>query len=1034
MAIKCPKCQTNNPDTQKFCGECATPLPSPKDVDVTRTLEIPTDELTRGTTFAGRYEIIEELGKGGMGKVYRVLDKKLKEEIALKLIKPEIAKDKKTVERFSNELKIARKIAHKNIARMFDLNEEKGTHYITMEYVRGEDLKGLIRKIGRLGAGQAIPIAKQICEGLAEAHRLGVVHRDLKPQNVMVDEDGNARIMDFGIAWSLESKGITGAGVIIGTPEYMSPEQVEAKEVDQHSDIYSLGIILYEMTTGRLPFEAYTPFAVGVKQKSEEPENPKDINPQIPDDLNRVIMRCLEKDKDARYQSAGEVRYELDQIEKGIPTTEREVPAKKPLTSKEITVQFSVKKIFIPAFIFIAVVIIGIIIWQVLPKKQAVSIPSDKPALAVMYFENNTGDETLEYLRSGLAEWLITDLSQSRLIDVLSGDKVFSILKKLNLLETDKYSSENLAKVAKEGGANHTLKGTYIKIGDHFVITVMLQKPHTGELISSKEVRCRGEEEIPQKIDELTRMIKLDLNIPRKQIASDIDREVGKITTSSPEAYRYYSEARKYHDKADHRRAIQFYEKAIEVDPDFAMAYRGMETAYNNMGYISKGRECAQRALELADRLSDSERYIIQAQFYWRSEKTYDKSIEAFIKLLELYPKHSVGNTNLGNLYSSIEEWDKAIERLEVMIRDEDETYYPYINILEPYAAKGAYEKAQEVLEYYLKNFTEDSTIYWGLALNYLYQGKYDLALVEIDKALSFDQDYYYTSTKGDIFHCRGDLFKAEEEYHKLLDSEEQVAYCFGRARLGPLYLLQGRFEESKDQASLGIEIAKKLEEKGWESYFHNMLAYLHIKTGNFESALKECEDAWKSASEWELLFFLEPTLYLKAKTFLSMKSLDKARKTAYELKDIIEEGMNRKAIRLYDHLMGMIELEEENYSGAFSNFEKATSLLPFQSSDFDIHALFIEPLASAYYKAGNLEKAREEYKRIVFLTTGRINYGDIYAKSFYMLGRIYEQQGNAAKAIEHYKKFLDLWKDADPGIAEVEDAKKRLAGLKELP
>jgi serine/threonine-protein kinase len=261
--MKCPKCQTDNPDTQKFCGECATQLPSPEEAKVTETIETPKEELTRGVTLADRYEIIEELGKGGMGRVYRVEDTKLIQEVALKLIKPEIAKDKRTIERFSNELKTARQIRHKNVCGMYDLGEEKGIHYITMEYVRGEDLKRLIRKIGRLGAGQAVPIAKQICEGLAEAHRMGVVHRDLKPQNVMVDEDGNARIMDFGIARSLEAKGITGAGVMIGTPEYMSPEQVEAKEIDQRSDIYSLGIILYEMTTGRLPFEADTPFAVG---------------------------------------------------------------------------------------------------------------------------------------------------------------------------------------------------------------------------------------------------------------------------------------------------------------------------------------------------------------------------------------------------------------------------------------------------------------------------------------------------------------------------------------------------------------------------------------------------------------------------------------------------------------------------------------------------------------------------------------------------------------------------------------------------
>jgi serine/threonine-protein kinase len=218
MSNKCPKCQTDNPSDSKFCKECATSLPSSEDIEVTATIEAPKGELTTGSTFAGRYQIIEELGKGGMGKVYKVHDTKIKEKIALKLIKPEIAKDKKTIERFSNELRLARKIRHKNICQMFDLGEERGTNFITMEFVPGQDLKGLIRQSGQLAVGTTINIAKQICAGLIEAHKSGVIHRDLKPSNIMIDKEGNVRIMDFGIARSLEAKGITGAGVMIGTP------------------------------------------------------------------------------------------------------------------------------------------------------------------------------------------------------------------------------------------------------------------------------------------------------------------------------------------------------------------------------------------------------------------------------------------------------------------------------------------------------------------------------------------------------------------------------------------------------------------------------------------------------------------------------------------------------------------------------------------------------------------------------------------------------------------------------------------------
>jgi serine/threonine protein kinase/Tol biopolymer transport system component len=353
MSIKCPKCQSDNPGSAAFCADCGTKLISPRDVDVTETLETPKAELTTGSTFAGRYQIIEELGIGGMGRVYKVNDTDIKEKIALKLLKPEIVADENTIERFRNEIKLARKIAHKNVGRMFDLGKAEGTYFITMEYVPGQDLKGLIRQTGKLTVETTLSIAKQICEGLEEAHKLGVVHRDLKPSNIMIDKDGNVRIMDFGIARSLKAKGLTGAGVMIGTPEYMSPEQADTKDVDHRSDIYSLGIILYEMLTGQPPFEGDTPLSIAMKHKSEEFTSPKLLNSQIPDDLNNLILKCLEKAKANRFQAVEDVDKDITEIINKIPVTKKVIPKKKPLTSKEISVKFNVKKAFISAFIII---------------------------------------------------------------------------------------------------------------------------------------------------------------------------------------------------------------------------------------------------------------------------------------------------------------------------------------------------------------------------------------------------------------------------------------------------------------------------------------------------------------------------------------------------------------------------------------------------------------------------------------------------------------------------------------------------------
>ena len=1032
MDIKCPECNFANTSDSQYCKKCGTQLPSTGEepVEHTETLHAPREELTTGSTYAGRYQVIEELGKGGMGKVYKAHDTEIKEKVALKLIKTEIASDKKTIERFQNELKLARKISHRNVCRMYDLNKEENSYYITMEYVSGEDLKSLIRRVKQLTPGTAITIAKQVCDGLEEAHRLGVVHRDLKPSNIMIDKDGNAKIMDFGIARSLKGKGITGAGVMIGTPEYMSPEQVESKEVDRRSDIYSLGVILYEMVTGRVPFEGDTPFSVGVKHKSEVPQDPKEINEQIPDDLSGLILKCLEKDKEKRFRNVGELRDELGSIEKGVPTTERVIPARKTsITSKEITVQFSLKKAFLPVLIFVAVVIIGFVIWRLLPKKEAAQMISDKPSIAVMYFENSTGDTNLDHYRKAISDLLITDLGQSKYIKVLSGATLYNILRQLDKLDEKSFSSEVLKEVASRGGVNHVLTGSYTSAGETYRINYSLLDGNTAELLSSERVEGVGEESIFSMVDELTNKIKTHFQFSEEQIASDIDRRVGEITTNSPEALKFFSMATEYSVAGEQEKSIELLEKAVAIDPEFAMAYRALWANYGNLGYGTKAYECMNKAIDLADRLSEKERLRIEADYYRTSEKTIERAIVAFEKLLNLYPEETGARHNLGLTYSNIGEPEKAIEQYKICIKEGSQFIYTYTNLASEYASLGLYDKAQEILEKYLNNISDVAPVHLRLSSHYRYQGKFDLAIKEIEKSILLDPTSIHIKRwKAAVYVYTGELQKAEAESRKLLE-EKEPDNLYGYNRLCRLNRMKGKFKDCIEITDKAIEVAKKFDEKGWIRSWSRRQAYLVWQLGDRERALEQVNKLWEDAVEEEDLSMQRSLLVSKGLIYIDMNLIDEAQKVANELKVLCETAPNPSTIRRYYNLQANIELARGNFVDSIALIEKALSLL---SANLSAKLFYANVLAQAYYRSGDLEKAKLEYVRIQSLPVGRTSYGDYYAKSFYMAGKACEELGENAKAIEYYEKFLELWGDADPEFSEVPDAKKRLTALRD--
>jgi serine/threonine protein kinase len=653
--MKCPKCHFENPEDTRFCGNCATLLHPPEKIAVstTETLQTPIKELTTGSTFAGRYQVIEELGKGGMGRVYKVLDKEIEEKVALKLLKPEIASDEETIKRFRNELKLARTISHKNICRMYDLGQAEGNYFITMEYVPGENLKSSIRRMGPLSPGKTIYIAKQVCEGLAEAHRLGVVHRDLKPQNIMIDQDGNARIMDFGIARSLKAKGITGGGVMIGTPEYMSPEQVEGKEADQRSDIYALGVILYEMVTGRVPFEGDTPLSVALKQKTEMPQDPRKLNAQIPESFSRLILKCLEKDKEKRYQGTEDLFSELDKIEKGIPITERILPKRTAAT--EAIRRINWKKI--AAYMGISALLILLIaggIYLFKPKAGPIN------SVAVLPFGVETQAPEIQYIGDGLTESLISMLSQLPRLKVISS---FSVLQyKGKKIDLDEVGQDLNVKAVLTGrvsqrGESLSIIAELINVRDKSRIWGEQYNRRVGDIFALQE-------EISK---EISKNLRLRLSGEEKKVLT-------KRYTENLEAYKLYLQGRFYWNRrtpVDIQKAIECFEKAVAIDPSYALGYASLAETYAAIGSLlwqpssivfPKSEEYALKALAIDDKLAEAHTALGAVKHWWNwdlpgAEKELRRAIQ-------LNPNYATAHQWLAELYMVTDRLDLAHEEI----------------------------------------------------------------------------------------------------------------------------------------------------------------------------------------------------------------------------------------------------------------------------------------------------------------------------------------------------------------------------------
>jgi tetratricopeptide (TPR) repeat protein/predicted Ser/Thr protein kinase len=1020
----CPKCGAPNPQGALTCSKCFQDLLGADSVSDAPTLDVNpqpagdleaaepksrgqlgTDStmLSPGAELGRRYYVVKPLGKGGMGAVYLARDRELRRDVALKIIATELADNPADLERFRREVHLSSLVTHKNVLRVYDLGESRGIKFLTMQYVEGGDLAHLLNREGRPTLARALDIFRQLCEGLAAAHEKGVLHRDLKPQNILVDAGGTVYVTDFGLATSLNLTGMTQTGGLLGTPHYMSPEQVKGEPADARTDVFALGVILYEMLTGQKPYSGNSAYEVMMQRIQRPPKPACELNPEIPSYLRKILDRCLAADKNLRYSSVKEILADLDSAQ--------------PRTSLLYTVRR--KRLLRPLVAAVTALVMAGAGWSLyrsgrLPaffRKTSAGI-ENVPLVGVVPFANRTGDRNFDWYGEGLARLVADSLGQSRHVRIVSEDRI-------EVLRSTAGNDAPLAPSAAANGIGFLLTGEIFSGPGGLTLSTRLSETKTGREVASRRIDGLSQKNLIGASDQITMAAKKGLNIPPTE---GVDTYAADFATKNTEAYELYVKGLRAFSNYNYQEAEQQFAAALKKAPDYSMALYRLAELHAATGQTQEALAEIRQAAAESSRLSDREaRYVRAAEA--RYSRRNDDAIKQYQEMIERYPYEIEPREALAWIYLDTGEYNKAIEQANIIARIEPGSQTPWSVLGTAHLGLKDFNQAVLELRHYVELEPGSANGHHLLGDSYRSQGELELAAEEYRKALQADPAFHFSTVSLAVVEAlRGRQVESEQLLSSLVaDPRALPRHRIDAAfELASLLRMEGHFREAavvleKLQAPIAAEKVR-------EAMALSVRGTCLMEVGEQSRAGQLIQQAVQRSPG-------VPTRYQFARGLweLKQKRPEAVEQTAARiLENALPQGNpDRTEEKAAAYLRGLVLLSQGKAADASEELSKSVALSGYE------YAIYRLGLARAYLAARRFPEAMANAKQAsedANLVEPRLDLELDRIRASLVLAEVEAAMGRKSEAAAQARKFLAAWAHADSNLPDLAEARRLLS------